>query len=72
MLFRLGILLSYGPVLWKVALSLSCISVDIPILRKNRILGYYRYMDDISIICNGKATNFDNMLSEFNIVSLKI
>jgi len=29
-------------------------------------------VNDISIIYNGKATNIDNMLSEFNVVSPKI
>jgi hypothetical protein len=70
-------------VLGKVALSFSlslslspspalCLSVCTPILRKYRILGYYRFVDYISVIYNGKATNIDNMLSEFNILLPKI
>ena len=34
-----------------------------PILRKFRILGYFRYVDDILIIYNGKATNIESKIS---------
>lgn len=37
-----------------------------PILIKYRILGYFRYVDDILIIYSAKAINIDNMLPEFN------
>jgi hypothetical protein len=37
-----------------------------PILIKLQIIGYFRYVDDILIICNQKKTNIDETLAEFN------
>jgi len=42
-----------------------------PILGKHKVVGYFRYVDDILIIYNEKSTNINNMLFEFNTVSPK-
>jgi hypothetical protein len=36
------------------------------ILMQNNILGYFRYVDDISIIYNETTTNIDELLDSFN------
>jgi hypothetical protein len=42
------------------------------ILKKHQIVDYYRYVDDILIICNEHHTNIDNTLDEFNRIHTKI
>jgi hypothetical protein len=37
-----------------------------PILRKQEIVAYYRYVDDILIIYDQRKTNIDDTLQEFN------
>jgi hypothetical protein len=37
-----------------------------PILMKYQIIGYFRYVNDILLICNQKETNIDESLAEFN------
>jgi hypothetical protein len=39
----------------------------IPILQEYRILGYYRYLDDILVIYNEKSADIKDMLSEFSL-----
>jgi hypothetical protein len=38
----------------------------VTILSKHRILGYYRYVDDILTLCNVDATHIDLVLTVFN------
>jgi nucleoside-specific outer membrane channel protein Tsx len=42
------------------------------ILQKHQIVDYYRYIDDILIICNEHHTNIDNTSDEFNKIHPKI
>jgi hypothetical protein len=37
-----------------------------PILLKHKIIGYFRYADDILLIYNQNKTNIEEMLGEFN------
>jgi hypothetical protein len=37
-----------------------------PVLLKRKIIGYFRYVDDILIIYNKKKTNIDETIAEFN------
>jgi hypothetical protein len=37
-----------------------------PILLKHKIIGYFRYVDDILLIYNQNKTNIKEMLAEFN------
>ena len=41
-------------------------------LTEHRILGYFRYVDDIQIIWNEKSTDINGMLSEFSTTSPKL
>lgn len=41
------------------------------ILDKYKILGYFRYVDDIIVIYNEESTNISDMLSELNTMSPK-
>jgi len=41
-------------------------------LTENRILGYFRYVDDSRIICNEKSTDIQGILSEFSATSPKL
>jgi hypothetical protein len=43
-----------------------------PILIKHQIVGYFRYVDDISIIYNHRKTNIEETLIEFNKQQSKI
>jgi hypothetical protein len=38
----------------------------VPILKKLKIIGYFRYVDDILIIYNQNKRNVDETLTEFN------
>jgi hypothetical protein len=42
------------------------------ILEKHQIIGYYRCIDDILIICNSEYTNIHNTLQKFNTVHPKL
>jgi hypothetical protein len=37
-----------------------------PILLRHKIIGYFRYVDDILLIYNPNKTNIQEMLAEFN------
>jgi hypothetical protein len=36
------------------------------LLTKHKIIGYFRYVDDILIVCNKNKTHSDTMITEFN------
>jgi nucleoside-specific outer membrane channel protein Tsx len=44
----------------------------VDILRKYKIIDYYRYVDDILIIYNAQTTNINNTLDEFSMIHPKI
>jgi hypothetical protein len=39
-----------------------------PILIKQHIIGYFRYVDDILVIYDQNKTNIDETLNEFNLL----
>jgi nucleoside-specific outer membrane channel protein Tsx len=47
-------------------------TIIVDILKKYQIIDYYRYVDDILIICNAETTNINNTLDEFNLIHPKI
>jgi hypothetical protein len=42
------------------------------ILHKNQIIGYYRYLNYILIICNINNTNIEKTLADFNNIYPKL
>jgi hypothetical protein len=47
-------------------------TIIVDIWKKFQIIDYHRYVDDILIIYNTRATNIDNTLKEFNKIHSKI
>jgi hypothetical protein len=62
----------FSPILSEIYIQNIEHSIIINILQNYKILGYYRYVDDILLVYNKKIADISNTLKQFNEINPKL